>query len=111
MTLFTVASQTMQIEEKRYAHRRGSDVGSTPKPVSILSSPMLGKAQLSAGGDAFSDAGSHVGSFKLSTIVEPLQLPEGALEVKFEHPEDHATVTEAKALAGQGEFLHASLSS
>jgi len=86
-----------QIEEKRYAHRRGSDVGNTTKPVSILGSPMMGKTQGgSGGGDAFSDGGSHVGSFKLSAIPEPLQLPEGALDATFEKPEDHAMVNDAK---------------
>ncbi|KAH8104666.1 hypothetical protein BXZ70DRAFT_605287 [Cristinia sonorae] len=85
------------IEEKRYAHRRGSDVGSgsAPKPVSILGSPMLGKAP-SGGADAYSDGGSQLGSFKLSAIPEPLQMPDGMLEANFDKPEDHAVVSELK---------------
>ncbi|TCD70177.1 AMP deaminase [Steccherinum ochraceum] len=90
-----------QIEEKRYAHRRGSDVSNGTKPIAIMGSPLLGKSQSGGGGDTYSDGGgsSHVGSFKLSVIPEPLQLPEGALDAKFEKPEDHAMVNDAKVQA------------
>ncbi|THH30051.1 hypothetical protein EUX98_g4133 [Antrodiella citrinella] len=84
-----------QIEEKRYAHRRGSDVGNATKPVSVLGSPMMSKTQ--SGGDGISDGGSHVGSFKLSAIPEPLELPAGALDATFDKPEDHVTVNDGKA--------------
>ena len=53
----------LQIEEKKYAHRRGSDVGGS-KPISIMNSPVA----LRATPDAHSEAGSAVGSFKLPAM-------------------------------------------
>ena len=92
----TFASQTLQIEEKRYAHRRGSDA---TRPVSILGSPMISKV------DTFPDGGSHVGSFKLSAIPEPLLLPESALETTFDKPEDHGIVNGVEASQGKSWIL------
>lgn len=53
------------IEEKLWAHRRGSDAATTSRPVSALGSPHM-RADAHADGPS-----SFVGSFKLSAISEP----------------------------------------
>ncbi|CCM04943.1 uncharacterized protein FIBRA_07140 [Fibroporia radiculosa] len=53
------------IEEKRWAHRRGSDAATASRPVSALGSPRLpAEAHLDSGS-------SYVGNFKLTAIHEP----------------------------------------
>ncbi|KAJ3492322.1 hypothetical protein NLI96_g88 [Meripilus lineatus] len=68
-----------QIEEKRFAHRRGSDATSAGRPVG-LGSPLMGFQ----GDGQQSDAGSMVGSFRLSPIPEPF-----ADGISLNKPEDH----------------------
>lgn len=69
-----------QLEEKKYAHRRGSDATTASRPMNILNSPlMMTVAPL----DAQSDAGSAVGSYKLPAIHESAfrdQLPPPAMQ-------------------------------
>ncbi|KAL4245706.1 metallo-dependent hydrolases superfamily protein [Abortiporus biennis] len=57
-----------QIEEKRFAHRRGSDATSVGRP--ILSSPLTGLATIIP--DGISEPGSVPGSHILSAIPEPV---------------------------------------
>ena len=82
----------IQIEEKRFAHRRGSDSTSASRPVSsILNSPHLAFTQPS---DTLSDAGASVaGSFKLPSIMD--RSPSHAFK---ELPrEDHPAETHTEA--------------
>ncbi|PSS06583.1 hypothetical protein PHLCEN_2v3641 [Hermanssonia centrifuga] len=57
-----------QLEEKKFAHRRGSDANAAPRPISVIHSPL---AAMSITGDTHSDVGSVSGSFKLSSLPEP----------------------------------------
>ncbi|GBE85197.1 AMP deaminase [Sparassis latifolia] len=56
------------IEEKLWAHRRGSDVANASRPTSVMGSPLF------HGTDVHAEL--HVGSYKLSAIPEPV-IPSG----------------------------------
>ena len=72
VAFFTVG----QIEEKKYAHRRGSDVGG-PRPTPQMGSPMNAMLVHS---DVHSEVGSAPGSFKLPAMHD-LPMKEPAINI------------------------------
>ncbi|KAI0074054.1 AMP deaminase [Panus rudis PR-1116 ss-1] len=75
----------VKIEEKKYAHRRGSDATSASRPRSMLGSPIINVSHL---GDGHSDAGGSIaGSLKMTSIHEP---PPSITHLPEEHPLEQA---------------------
>ncbi|KIP10182.1 hypothetical protein PHLGIDRAFT_101508 [Phlebiopsis gigantea 11061_1 CR5-6] len=56
-----------QLEEKKYAHRRGSDATTASRPITITHSPMLVPSV-----DGHSEAGSLSSSYIMSSLPQPL---------------------------------------